>query len=59
MLKKKKIDAAVVFVVLFGVVLGGLAGEIILASSAGGYFLYVGWRGVARLRARRAGPPES
>ena len=45
-------------IVLFGVVLGGLAGEIVLASAVGSYLLYSVARGVAKLRARRAMGPD-
>ena len=57
-MSNKKIDSAMAGIVLFGVVLGGLAGEIVLASAVGSYLLYSVARGVAKLRARRAMGPD-
>lgn len=57
-MSKKKIDSAVVGLVLFGVLLGGLVGEIVLAVTVGSYVLYSVARGVAWLRARRAVGPD-
>jgi energy-converting hydrogenase Eha subunit G len=57
-MSKKKIDSAVVALVLFGVLLGGLVGEVVLAVTVGLYVLYSVARGVAWFRARRADGPD-
>jgi energy-converting hydrogenase Eha subunit G len=57
-MSKKRIDAAVLGLVLFGVLLGGLVGEAVLAVTVGLYVLYSVARGVAWLRARRAEGPD-
>ena len=56
-MSKKRIDAALLGLVLFGVLLGGLVGEIVLAVTVGSYLLYSVARGVAWVRARRAEGP--